>query len=139
MPQYDKKPRYYVAGGLVFRTVETRYLQEWGRDWLNKMPAIFQTYLNTAYGKDDLEELVVISNILDANVNKGYEDWYRNIRVTKVNGNTINRLDDLINAFEVMQGQRYHVIEFENNAKIALDVEQVKSEEVKINKRYNIQ
>jgi len=139
MPQYDKKPHYYVVGGLVFRTVETRYLQEWGRDWLNKMPAIFQIYLNTVYGKDDLEELVVISNILNAPVNKGYEDWYRNKRVTKVNGNTINRMDDIINAFEMVQGRKFHVIELENNAKIVLDIELVKSEEDKINERYNIQ
>jgi len=139
MPQYDRKPLYYVAGGLVFRTVETRYLQEWGRDWLNKMPAIFQTYLNTAYGKDGLEELVVISDILDAPVNKGYENWYKNIRVAKVNGITINRLDDLINAFENVQGRLYHVIELDNNVEIVLDIEQAKSEKENINKRYNIQ
>ena len=139
MPQYGMKPHYYVVGGLVFRTIEPRYLQEWGRDWLNKMPAIYQIYLNTAYGEDDLEELVVISNILDAPVNKGYEDWYRNKRVTKVNGKTINRLDDLINAFEKVQGRKYHEIELENNAKIVLNIKQVKSEEERINKLYNIQ
>ena len=139
MPQYDKKPLYYIAGGLVFRTVETRYLQEWGRDWLNKMPAIFQTYLNTAYGKDGLEELVVISDILDAPVNKGYENWYKNIRVTKVNGSTINRLDDLINAFENAQGRQYHVVELDNNVEIVLDIAQANAEKESINKRYNIQ
>ena len=139
MPQYDKKPHYYVAGGFVFRTVETRYLQEWGRDWINKMPAIFQKYLKTAYGEDDLEELVVISDILDAPVNKGYNNRNTNIRVTKVNGNAINRLDDLVNAFEKVQSRQYHVIELENNTKIVLDIEQVKSEEEQINKRYNIQ
>ena len=103
------------------------------------MPAIFQTYLNTAYGKDGLEELVVISDILDAPVNKGYENWYKNIRVTKVNGSTINRLDDLINAFENAQGRQYHVVELDNNVEIVLDIAQANAEKESINKRYNIQ
>ena len=137
LPRYDQPMPYYVRGGLLFVAVERRYLWNWGRNWRVKIPVSLERYLGTIYGYDDLEELVIISEVFDASVNKGYSGDIENIRVLRVNGMKIRRLDDVAAAMENNRDP-YHVIELEGDVRIVLDRAQVARQEQQIRARYGI-
>ena len=136
-PLYDQQPSYYVAGGLLFLAIEQRYLWSWGRNWLDKIPTGLKSHLNTIYGQDGLEELIVISEIFDASINKGYSGDIENIRVTEVNGKTIKRLSDLKQAFESNKNT-FHLLELDGNIQVVLNRKQAEAEDSIIRRRYGI-
>lgn len=131
MPEYDTRPRYYVLGGFLFRPVEPRYFGK-------NVPFSIQKYGSATRGdQHGLEELVVISDIYEADLNKGYDGAHTNFRVVEVNDRRISRLDDLIKAFEEHEGT-HHVIRLENLQTIVLERDRVRNEERAIRNRYNI-
>lgn len=136
-PLYDQQTPYLVSGGLLFIAVEQRYLWNWGRKWVEKVPSGLKNYLNTIYGYDDLEQLVIISEVFDASVNKGYSGEIENIRVLKVNNEKISRLSDIENAIQKNK-QDFHLFELEGNIRIVLNRAAVDAQEKEIRKRYGI-
>jgi len=135
MPQYEKKPRFYEVAGIVFRVVEPRYTRSLGKT----DPGGIRDYFGVVLGEiEKLQELVVVSNMYDAKVNKGYSGTIENIRVMNVNGKEIFRLEDVIEAFEAAGDREFYTINFENKASIVLDVEQVNREQGIIRQSYNI-
>jgi len=137
LPKYDQQTKYYVAGGLLFIAVEQRYLWNWGRNWLKNLPIGLKSYLSTPYGEQDLEQLIVISEVFDASVNKGYSADVENIRVKNINGKHILHLNDIIDAFE-NNTEDFYLIELEGNINIALNRAQTQAEDKTIRTRYNI-
>ena len=135
MPLYDTKPRYFEIGGVVFIPVERRYTDSLG----NRLPISLREQMDTVYGETKgLEELVVISRVFDASVNKGYSGVVENVRVSTINGKKINKLDDVIKAFHDGKNRKYHIIEFVNHTRMVLDAAEVAQEENIIRQRYNI-
>jgi hypothetical protein len=131
-PLYDRQPEYYEIGGLEFRTVEPRYFDK-------NTPIGVRIYLDTMRGASDgLEELVVISDIFEADVNKGYDNMHTDQRVMTVNGQAIRRLKDVIDAIEDNVGAHYHVIELANGQLVVLDQELIAREEAGLRERYGI-
>ncbi len=131
MPLYDEQPPYFVAGGMLFRTVEPGYLG-------NDVPFNLRRYFGALRGEeDDIDELVIISTIYEADLNKGYDSAHENVRVLSVNDRKIRRLQDVVDA---MQGHRgnYHVIELGNSQLIVLDRARVEAEELAIRRQYRI-
>ena len=136
-PLYDQQTPYYVSGGLLFLSVEQRYLWNWGRNWAEKIPASLKQYGSSIYGQDNLKELVVISEVFDASVNKGYSGEIENIRVVRVNGKEIFRLSDVEEAVKNNQSD-FHEIELEGNTRVVLDRAQATREDQLIRQRYGI-
>jgi len=109
---YDVAPRYYVYGGLVFTPLEKEVLETYGDKWVTQgdkllLDAFFQQPLRDPGAM--LRERVVLLRKLDHPVN-GQMAWYRYSVVERVNGRTIDRLEDLIDAIESNR-QDFHVIE----------------------------
>ena len=65
-----------------------------------------------------LRERVVLLRRLDHPVNGGMA-WFRNVVVERVNGRSINRLEDLIAATESNQGE-FHVIELAHHRRLSV-------------------
>ena len=131
-PLYDRPPAYYEIGGLVFRSIEPRDIEK------NTSLGVKQ-YLGKMRGdSDNLEELVVIGKIYEAEVNKGYDNSYTDRRVMRVNGKTIRRLKDVSDAIESNKDARYHVIELEDGPLVVLDQKLVAQEEKALRERYDI-
>jgi S1-C subfamily serine protease len=131
MPLYDEQPPYVVAGGLLFQTVEPGYL---GSD----VPFNLRRYFGALRGEEeDIEELVIISTIFEADLNKGYDNVQENVRVITVNDRKITRLQDVVEALRGYQG-KYHVIELDNRHLIVLDRARVEDEELAIRRQYRI-
>jgi S1-C subfamily serine protease len=139
LPEYDTQPRYYVMGGLLFRAVEPRYyIPADPQTTVIDIPFNIRRHFDaTRNDEDGIEELVVISDVFEAEVNAGYGGMVENTRVAKVNGHAIRRLDDVAAAIAEGTG-KFHVLELEDQRRIVLDRAQVESEERNIRRRYNI-
>lgn len=133
LPRYDEPPAYYVLGGLLFRAVEPTYLEK-------DVPFPIRKYLGVMHGEQENTpyELVVISSVYEAELNKGYDDAQENVRVLRVNGRDVDRLEDVREGVAAVRG-RYHVVELDNGHTIALDRDSVLAQEAAIRERYKIQ
>lgn len=134
MPQFETRPRYYEIGGMLFRPVERRYTNSLGK---RNPPGIIE-YAGVVRGEVDIDELVVISSVFNASVNKGYPGYVENIRVLKINDQPIKRLEDVSKAFAGGKKRKYHEILLSNRALIVLDRKEVEAEEATIRDRYGI-
>ncbi len=138
MPAYGEQPRYVLKGGLVILAVESRYLWRWGGADSDRLPSTLLPYLSMPVGEEDLEELVVISQVLDSSANKGYGGNVENLRIEKVNGVEIHSLSDAQKALSAPVVDGYLRLELENGAEVVLDEKQLAAEEEAIRGRYNI-
>ena len=106
-------PRYFVYGGLVFTPLSRDYLTTLGRSW---MESVSQDIVAELYYRRDMEpekkrtEPVMMADVLTHPVNANFEVKGR-VMVDKINGIRIDRLEDVIRAFESHKGAQ-HLIEF---------------------------
>ncbi len=71
---YDTPPEYFIFGGVVFLPLTLNYLEEWGSDWhLNTVDYLSYPLLFDNWQTEEREEIVVLSFMLPAEVNTGYE------------------------------------------------------------------
>jgi S1-C subfamily serine protease len=97
--RYDRMPSYYIYGGLVFCPLTLNYLLTWGYDWEEDAPSNLLNYLFYERPRQDGEQVVLISKILPAEVNNGYED-VKDRRIISVNGQDFRNLKELIAIIE---------------------------------------
>ncbi|KAL5725242.1 Protease Do-like 9 [Ranunculus cassubicifolius] len=95
-----KPPSYYIIAGLVFTTVSVPYLcSEYGKDYEADGPVkLLEKHLHGMAQSVD-EELVVVSQVLVADINIGYEDIV-NTQVLAFNGKPVKNLKDLVSMVE---------------------------------------
>ncbi len=111
--QYDALPKYYVYGGLVFTPLSMDYLRSLGRDASD--PAAAGLYYELRYRRYEepekaRSEPVVLASILADAVNANLTSRGREL-VNEINGIRIERMEDVIAAFEKNTGD-FHVIKF---------------------------
>ena len=137
---YDKKPEYFIFGGLIFQPLSLEYLKTWSEDWWNnadkRLLYYFDCYFsNGIYIKNP--EPIVLTRVLPAPVNRHYTGMTNNV-VKKVNGREVKSLRDVIDAFEAARGT-YYMVEFDGpHAPCVLDANQVKTENAEILRTYGI-
>ena len=129
---YDEKPRFFVAGGLVFQPVDQNFMEthDPSDQRLN--------YLFDFFIADGLHatrpEIVVLSNILPDPVN-AYADEFRYSVVDEVNGRRIKRIEDIAAAFE--EKADYYVIKFAGGGRpIVLERKAIEEARSRISGRY---
>jgi S1-C subfamily serine protease len=135
---FDRQPKYFVLGGLVFQELSRAYLQEWGGGWPKEAPQRL-VYLD-AY-QDDQEKaggkVVFLSQVLPSPDNLGYQNL-DHLVVKKVNGVEIKSLDDLARAAAIpVDG--FHKIEFDDDPGfIYLDAAATEKNKAQLQQDYNI-
>jgi S1-C subfamily serine protease len=97
--QYDVLPRYYIFGGLLFCPLTVNYLKSWGPNWYDAAPQELVALLGFNYVTDEREEIVLVSKVLAAPVNQGYQEA-ANWIVTEVDGGKIRNLKELVDLVE---------------------------------------
>lgn len=135
---YDVPPEYYMAGGLVFQPMSVPFLKNWGNDWLRRAPVRLIHYKGQPPTKER-PGLVVLSVVLPDPYNIGYQS-YRFLVVDKINGQRINRIDQIEEAFTKAE-DGYHIIEFEQGepvTKIVLDADQLDTATQRVMRRYRL-
>lgn len=121
----EQPPPYLIAGGLVFRELDTPYLRAWGNDWEQKIPARLRIYKEM---EDETHQpnqhLIVLADVFPDEYNLGYHHMAQNI-VTTVNNRPITSIADMEEAFKHPLG-KFHVIGFGKSydmSKVILDAE----------------
>jgi S1-C subfamily serine protease len=107
--QYDQLPRYYVYAGLVFVMLNTELVATFGESVPEHL--LYELYYRPI--EEPLaarRESIVLLRRLDHAVN-GYMSWYRDLVVDRVNGRSIESLEELIEAIESNSGS-HHVFKF---------------------------
>jgi len=110
--QYTGLPRYYVYGGLVFTPLSLDYLRTLGRNTEQANSDLYyelyyRRYENPAKARP---EPIVLASVLADAVNANVSTRGRML-VDKINGVHIDKLDDVVRAFQSSTNQ-YDVIEF---------------------------
>ncbi|KAL4419940.1 hypothetical protein ABPG75_007038 [Micractinium tetrahymenae] len=115
-------PSYYILGGLVFTPVTVPLLRsEYGKEWDLEAPVKLLNVMLHSQAQNNTEQVVVLSQVLAADVNVGFEEIV-NTQVLKVNGQPINNLRDLVAAVTASSGQ-YLTLDLEYNQLVILDRE----------------
>jgi S1-C subfamily serine protease len=110
---YDTLPRYFVYAGLVFTPLTVDYLKTFGRDWRDMAndEIVYELYYRKHEDPESArEEPIVLSTVLTHPANANLRMGERSL-VDRINGQRIERLEDVISAFENATNT-HHVLEF---------------------------
>ncbi|CAH9090725.1 unnamed protein product, partial [Cuscuta europaea] len=98
-----RPPSYYIVGGFVFCAVSAPYLHsEYGKDYEFDAPIKLLDKLANAMADSVDEQVVVVSQVLVADINIGYEDIV-NTQVIAFNGKRVKNLKSLANMVETCE------------------------------------
>jgi S1-C subfamily serine protease len=117
--QHDVLPRYFVYGGLVFTPLSLDYMKTIRGNWSDGSSAelAYELYYHRNESPETARsEPIVLASILAHPVNANMGVQGRAL-VDRVNGVRIDKLEDLIQAFET-GGNPHHLIEFVPHASI---------------------
>ncbi len=131
---FGKLPTYYFIGGLLFVPLSINHLDEY-REWYNGPINLVYEVINGKISKE-LQQIVVLSRVLAAEVNVGYQNLGAMI-VEKVNGKKIKDLKELISIVESTK-KGFIVFQLKNKTKIVFDVEKLKKSTPHIMNLYRI-
>uniref|UniRef100_A0A0G4I4S4 Protease Do-like PDZ domain-containing protein n=1 Tax=Chromera velia CCMP2878 TaxID=1169474 RepID=A0A0G4I4S4_9ALVE len=91
---WDKKPRFYIFGGLVFTPLTIDYLKdEYGKKYYERAPWTMMQPITELFQRQHREEIVILSQVLASDLTIGYE--LRNSRLHTVNGIRVKNLRHL--------------------------------------------
>lgn len=91
---HDKKPHYFVWGGLVVSNMSYPLLNAaYGRDWRQSLPGKMKFLTSKLWREKKDEEIVLLVQILDHEVNLNYDSQSWDI-IEKVNGEEILNVPD---------------------------------------------
>ncbi len=131
---FGKLPTYYFIGGLLFVPLSINHLDEY-RQWYNGPINLVYQVINGKVSKE-LQQIVVLSSVLAAEVNVGYQKL-RSLIVEKVNGQKIKDLKQLISIVENSK-KGFLIFQLKNKTKIVFDIEKLRKSTAPIMKRYRI-
>jgi S1-C subfamily serine protease len=138
--QHDALPRYFVYGGLVFTPLSLDYLRTLGRNWAD--PSNGELNYELYYRRHESPatarpEPIVLASVLADPVNANFT--IRNhVMVDKVNGIRIEKLEDVVRAFETATNAQ-HIVEFlPNHSFECLDRAEIAKANMKILQTYGI-
>ncbi|WP_226648880.1 S1C family serine protease [Microbulbifer variabilis] len=133
--QFDRQPRYYIYGGVVFVPLNMNLIKRWGNNWHSKAP-IDYLYARNQWGEETRRELVVALKVLPANVNLGYHDW-KNWIIDSVNGHSVADFDEFA---QLMETNQEHFVELRDRSgyRMVLDHAEAQEQEPLILQTYHI-
>jgi S1-C subfamily serine protease len=138
-PQYDTLPTYYVVGGLVFTQLTFNSMVSASGSWGN-VPTKFRNLYENGSVSPEHEQIVVLSQVLPHEINVGYHEE-TNMIVSRVNGQKIRNMSDVVAAFQKPMGD-FDVVETDADTddgfQIVLSADGVRKANDEILKRFQI-
>jgi S1-C subfamily serine protease len=136
--EHEKKPRYYIYGGLVFEPLTLNYLQEFsdGYDWVSFAPVTMVDYYANGEKKSQQEEIIVLTKVLADNSNVGFHD-FANVIITEVNEIPLQSFNQFV---KILKKNRRKFIKFKTKSSLEITLHQdtVKKYLHSILKKYQI-
>ncbi len=137
---YERPPRFFVYGGLLFMPLDRELLETAGEDWFANADRELLAEFMVRPTEDPAafsRERVVLVRRLDHPVNADLA-WHRLQIVDRVNGRTIGRLEDLVEAIESNRDP-FHLLEFAAFSRFGvLDREEADRANREILERYRV-
>jgi S1-C subfamily serine protease len=131
---YDEKPRFFVAGGLVFQPVDQNFMDV--HDPSDQRLNYIFDYFIADQLHTDRPEIVVLSTILPDPVN-AYAEEFRFSVVDEVNGHRIKRIEDIATAFD--EQTDCYVIKFAGGGRpLVLERKAIEEARPRIRERYDV-
>lgn len=94
--EFGKKPRYVIAGGMVFQPLTMNYLHEFGSgNWAQSAPVELTNYAVNGELDATGREIVILSEVLADKVNVGYHELGENV-VRRVDGVPVNNFQHFV-------------------------------------------
>lgn len=114
--EFGTQPEYIITAGFVIQKLTRSYLTMWGDGWPGKVPPhLYNYFQNTAFTPTaDRKEIVVLSHVLPAPINLGYQGLGRMV-VDTFNGMKITCMGDILEAKKLNPDSKFDVIEFEHD------------------------
>jgi len=135
--QYDIVPSYFIYAGMVFQVLTQPFLsQEWGKEWQQKAPVRFVEKALYAAKEKPEQEVVILSQILAADINVTYQQYVPNI-VTHVNNVPISNLRHLVELVEANKAP-FLRLDLESERVIILDSHEATVQSADILESHNI-
>ena len=135
---YDTPPEYFIFGGAVFMPLSLNYLESWGYDWyLNAVDYLTYPFLFDNWRTESREEIVVLTYMLPAEVNAGYEALQNEI-IETVNGNSVSSFSQFVELIDSETGE-FLELTTSLSSVIILDREEALEVNREIMARYGIQ
>ena len=133
---FEKEPRYYLFGGMIFMPLTINYLNVWGTNWYTKAPLEFiYLVLNKSAIDRDIDELVVLSNMLPNSENANYS-LFRAV-VKEVNGKKVTSFTNFVKIIEQSTDQYINIL-LNNGMKYILNKDEALKSDIETMEKYGI-
>lgn len=139
-PYYDRRPSYFISGGLLFMPLNRNYMNLWKPE--NQGPR-FRHYAENVLPSKEQRQIVLLKQVLPHDVNIGYHKVGQAV-VERVNGRVVTDLKDVIEAFKTPVNG-WHIVELDAHSsdnepatRIVLDAKAAAVADEAILKRFDI-
>ena len=129
---YDKRPEYFIIGGLVFTRLTSSYLLTFGS---NTPPIAMIEKLKDVKDSPD-DNVVVLTQVLGDEVNVGYQNFDSMVLVS-INGKKVHNLREAVELVESCKDE-YITFEFEDDIPVTLNIGKLREATPRILERYHI-
>lgn len=137
MAEYDKMPRYIVFGGLVFQPIQRNVLSAADISMMD-IALDIRDYQEDG-GCVELEDMVIITKVLDDEINARLSNSVSNGIVEKINGVKVKGLSHAHELLYPKEMPEYVVIELKNGERpLIFEGKALKEANKRISKTYNI-
>jgi len=129
---YDRRPEYFIIGGLVFTRLTKSYLLTFG----NSIPPMemLEKLRDVKDSPDD--NAVVLTQVLGDEVNVGYQNFDPMVLVS-INGKKVHNLREVVELVESCKDE-YITFEFEGDIPVTLNIGKLREATPRIMDRYHI-
>ena len=129
---YDRRPEYFIIGGLVFTRLSYSYLLEWGK---SDPPAALMRRINQEKASPD-DNVVVLTQVLGDEVNVGYQH-IESCVLASINGKKVRNLKEVVETVESCR-DKYITFMLEEDIPVTLDLEKLRASTPRILERYRV-
>jgi len=131
--EYGKAPSYYILGGMVYQPLVGNFLDQ---DFSPSLVELLPYFLKGRRVRDGREEVVVLTHVLDDEINIGYQ-YLKNEVVKKVNGCNIRNIQEMVDVCSRCSAPYYEIV-MESGFEVVLYRDSVAERDPKILQRYSI-
>ncbi len=133
--EFDRRPMWFLYGGLVFQRLTAEFLRIWGEHWWDKAPKELLHLYYSGLRKPEQQEVVVLSHVLADAVNVGYEPFANDV-VAQVNGKRPVDMRDFVQCMDAAKGEV--VLKLSSGSTVLLDSATAKAAMPRILRQYHV-
>ena len=133
--EFDRRPMWFLYGGLVFQRLTAEFLRIWGEHWWDKAPKELLHLYYSGLRKPEQQEVVVLAQVLADAVNVGYEPFANDV-VVEVSGHRPVDMRDFVAQMDKARGEV--VLKMSSGATVLLDSAAAKAAMPRILQRYHV-